>query len=454
MTDRSSTLIALRINNAEQMKEASTEPTPNTKIYLAFGRTGSWANDAAPPTANSSVAAEYEIWQYMIGGKNITGADLAHVIPRNNWAANTIYIAYDHMDADLHNTSRPFYCVNSNYSVYKCLGNNSNSSSNSNTLGANSTVEPTSVNPNTVVQTSDGYLWKYMYTVSDNDQLRFTTDEWVPVKTIPSDDSSVQWQVQNGADDGGIHYIEVTDGGSGYTNAAAITLTLDGDGSSLSAAAVVNTVTNTVNSISVTNPGSGYRYGTITIADSEAIPGTGASARVIISPPGGHGSDPLYELGGKNLMANPRLVATEEGILTSNNDFRQISLIKDPNLRDTTTQAQNTAFLQAHTVITTGSGDYLEDEVVYQGASLAESTFSGTILRWDSSNGEALIINTIGTETSEGLTGVTSSVQRFVTSSAEGNFEQDSGRILYIDNIVPISRATDQTEDFKIVLKF
>jgi hypothetical protein len=451
MTDRSSTLIALRINNAEQLKEASTEPTPNTKIYLTFGRTSAWSNEAAPPSANSSVASELEIWQYMIGGKNITGADIAHVIPRNDWAANTIYVAYDHMDADLHNTARPFYCVNSNYSVYKCLGNNSNSSSNSNTLGANSTVEPTSVNPNTVIETSDGYLWKYMYSVSDSDQLRFTTAEWVPVKTIPADDSSVQWQVQSGADDGGINFIEVTDGGSGYTNGSNITVTVSGDGSSATGTATLNTTTNTVNSISVTNPGTGYRYGSVVIAGGA---GTGALARPIISPPGGHGSDPLYELGGKNLLLNPRLVADEEDILETSNDFRQISLVKDPQLRDTTTPAQNTAFLQAHTIITTGEGDYIVDETVYQGASLADATFSATILKWDSTNASALVINTIGTATSDGLIGANSAVIRFITSSTEGNFEKDSGRILYIDNLVPITRAADQTEDFKIVLKF
>jgi hypothetical protein len=39
-------------------------------------------------------------------------------------------------------------------------------------------------------------------------------------------------------------------------------------------------------------------------------------------------------------------------------------------------------------------------------------------------------------------------------SYTERSLEPYSGNLLYIDNTTPIQRADDQTEDFKIVVRF
>ena len=222
----SATFIDLRINNAEQFKESVSEPTPNTNIFLVFGKTDAWANDSSPNVANSSIATKYEIWKNMIGGKRILGGDMHHVIPRHNWTTNTVYTAYDHMSDSLYDANTKFYVMNSEYSVYKCIANN---------YGSMSINEPTSVNPDIVSITADGYLWKYMYTINDAEKLRFTTDQYIPVKTLTLDDGSLQWQVQEGASPGSIETIFVTDGGSNYTNVSNVTITISGDGSSAAA---------------------------------------------------------------------------------------------------------------------------------------------------------------------------------------------------------------------------
>lgn len=436
----SSTFINLRVNNAEQFKESITEPTPNNRIFLTYGRVTPWANESAPDASNTSVASAYEVWRNMIGGKRITGADVSHVIPRNNWRANSVFVAYDHLNTDLYNTANPFYVVTSDYGVYKCIANNS---------GANSTVEPSSISPNTVVITADGYIWKYMYTISDSELLRFTTSSYVPVKTLAADDGSDQWRVQTGAVDGAIHAIVMTNVGSDYTSTPNVAIT--GDGSSATATATRNAISNTVESISISDQGFDYTYATVTITGGG---GVNAAARVVISPPGGHGSDPLYELGGRNVMVNPRLVNSESDVLPTTNDFRQIALIRDPYLKDSNTVASNTAFLQADTIVTTGSGDYDQDEIVYQGPSLASATFSATILSWNAVTGTATVINRNGESTSGSLIGSNTSVIRFITSVTEGLLEPYSGKLLYMDNIKPIIRAADQTEDFKIVVRF
>lgn len=438
----STTFINLRINSSEQLKESVSEPSPNTKLYLAYGKITGWDNESSPDVANNSTATEYQIWENMIGGKKVFGSDISHAIPRINWASNTVYYAYDHMTTDLHNPNNKFYVVTSDYNVYKCIANN---------YGANSTTEPTTVNPNTVITTADGYVWKYMYSISDSDLMRFTTTNYVPVKTLPANDGSIQWQVQDNSVEGAIYSILVTNGGSNYSNNQNISVTISGDGASATATANINVTSGMVETISMTDYGSGYTYATVAISGGG---GTGANARAIMSPVGGHGSNPLYELGGCNLIFNPTLSGIEDTDLPTTNDFRQISILKDPVIFGTSNGVSNVRFVQAYTVITSGTGNYLEDELVYQGTSPELSTFSGRVVSWTLSSNTALLINTSGTPRAGTLIGANSFTARYVTETTPGELKKYSGQLLYLNNITPITRSADQTEDFKIVLKF
>ena len=180
-----------------------------------------------------------------------------------------------------------------------------------------------------------------------------------------------------------------------------------------------------------------------------------ASARAVMSPPGGHGSNPADELGGSNVILNVRLRGSEEGILDTENELRQISILKNPKLRASQSLASNLAYSQTTTIIMdTGISDYLEDEYVYQGPSLESASFRGTVASWNSSNNRLELIDVIGNPTTDILTGQTSKVSRLVQSVIARDLEPYSGSLLYIDNIKPIQRASDQTEDFKIVISF
>lgn len=440
----SSTFVDLRINSAEQFKESVSEPSPNTKMYLTFGKVDSWANDASPNIANSSVATAYEIWSNMIGGKRILGSDLSHMIPRFNWSSNTVYIAYDHMNTNLYDGNTQFYVMNSDYSVYKCIANAN---------GAVSTIEPTSVSTTSLSLTSDNYIWKYMYTLSDSEKTRFLSDNYIPVKTLQADDGSLQYQVQQNAIKGSIDNIVITNAGQNYTNTSNITITISGDGSSATAIPVLNTSTNTISSIIVTDSGTGYTFATVSISDIGI--GSNAAARAIISPVGGHGSDPLYELGGKNVMVSTRIRYDEEGVLPTSNELRQISILKDPYLRATSNVATNVAILQAKTLTVQGSGNYVPDEIVYQGTTLATATFKGRVVSWDSTTNKLLLINTVGVPVaSQSIIGTTSFTVRVLAGYLDENLEKYTGRILYVDNILPVTRSSDQIEEYRVLIKF
>jgi hypothetical protein len=428
---------------AKQVKESVSEPL-SANVYLAFGRAGAWANDAAPPQANTSTKNTNDVWKNMIGAKRLTGNNIRHAIPRVNWISGIVYDEYnDLLDSlELHDLNYNFYVVTPEYNVFKCLSNNN---------GVASTVMPNILVTTTHFQTSDGYIWKYMYTLSAEEKLRFLTQSFIPVKTITENDNSQQWLVQENAIDGAIHVIKITNGGSNYTaNDVAVTIT--GDGLYANAFAVLNTASNTVQSIVVDNLGYGYTFANVAISSSY---GSGATARAVISPLGGHGSDPLTELGGSYLIANIQIRDTEGGILTTHNDYRQISLIEDPKVYGTTTVSYTPSISQLTVLSLNGTSvEYVEDEWVYQGASLESSFFTGYVVEWDSGNNVIKLSNTNGTPTKDLLIGANTTAARFVAAITNPTLEPRSGNLLYTDNMTAVERADDQAEDYKIVLNF
>lgn len=431
----------LQIYNAKQFKN-SVSGVNAANVYFTFGRCYSWPNDITPPAANTSTDSIYDIWNNMIGGKRLSGNNVRHVIPRRNWTPGTEYAFYDNTMDSLDVLDYPFYVVTDEWNVYKCLGNN---------YGGLSTSKPTSISSLSDFQTEDKYIWKYMYTITAEEQLRFVTEDYIPVKTIETNDQSLQWQVQRNVINGGIHNILVTDPGSGYTS-NDVSVLITGDGQDANAFAVLNVMTNAVESIVVNNKGINYTHATVELKSSV---GSGAKARAIISPIGGHGSDPLSELGGSNIMINLTLKNTETDKYPINNEFRQICLLENPRVYRSTKIMSNTFISQITKVeLNSISSEYNVDEFVYQGANLASATFTGRVVDWDSSNNVIRLSNVIGESRAELLIGESSGAARFLSLVTQPDLEPYSGKVLYIDNIVPIERADDQAEDFKIVLNF
>lgn len=433
----------LQVFNAKQFKESVSEPS-SSNVYLTFGRCFAWANEASPAVANTSVSYFYDSWNNMIGGKRITGNDIRHCIPRFNWTTNTVYYAYDDRtdSRTLKNANTMFYVVTDDWNVYKCLANN---------YGATSTSKPTSISTVTDFQTADGYVWKYMYTVTAEERLRFVTNNYIPVKTLSVSDGSLQWGVQNNATSGAIHNILLTNVGAGYT-ANDIYIRIVGDGQDANAYAVRNLTTNTISTIVIDNKGINYTYANVTIGSAT---GNSATARAIISPPGGHGSNPLIELGGSNLIINQQFKSDEGGKFPVTNEYRQICLFEEPMVYSTSNTISNTVVSQTTVLTLNGTSvEYVEDEYVYQGSTLSSATFSAKVVEWNSANNALKVTNLNGSPTSELVIGATSGAGRFLSSITYPDMEPYSGNLLYIDNIVPISRTSDQTEDFKIVLNF
>lgn len=514
-----------RVHNAEQFHEAFSEASA-TNMYLFIGRVDAFPDDNNPPTPVDSIQeTEYNQWRQMLAAKRVQSSDITFSIPRYDWTTGKVYRMYDTTSNTLFDTpasSNTFYAMTDDYNVYKCLFNNK---------GGASTVEPTGTS-SAVLNTADGYKWKFMYSVSAADALKFVTTNFIPVQTLSANDGSAQWPVQSGASNGNIEVTKVTAGGSNYkshsgtvaspgsstitlaatanttddvytgstvyiasglgsgqireivnyvgstkaltTNNAwtttpnttstyligpKIAFTGDGSGASAYANTSGTNEAGAVNYITMINTGSNYSNVAVTIS-ANGSHGSGATAQAMIAPPGGHGSDAVDELSGHNVMLNVQLSGSESDTFPTVNDFRMIGLLKDPILNSNGSVAAGSSYDQTTQLTLTSvssGGRYTPDETVTGGTSGATGKFvSFSNTNTANTAGVTRLVATSGLrfQASETVTGGGSGITGTVSSVATGALRANFGDVLYVENRAPVSRAADQIEDIKLVVKF
>lgn len=352
--------------------------------------------------------------------------------------------------------SNKFYVRNTRDQVFKCLSNNS---------GAASTIMPEidiggSLPENPYIITSDGYKWKYLYTIPGGLKEKFFTSEWMPVVN-----DNV---VTRSAVDGRLDVFKINNGGSGFLSSGnsissnIINVVGDGTGANLTA----NVYNGSIVDLNIINRGSGYTRADIVL--DTTLGGVNANISVVIGPMGGHGSNVEKELGATHLMICAEFDGAEDGKFPTENleqtfDYRQLSLIR--NIKDSEgLVADNTSYTAAYRITTEpppGGTRFILDDYVYQGDSFQNATFTGVIAFWDEVNNVIWVNDTKGTLVSEGSPSLS-------TYSAVGNYETGaiifgafapevelySGELLYVKNSEPILRDKDQLEQIKLVVSF
>ena len=163
-----------RTLNAKHFKEQ----VAGSSVYVAIGKSDVWSlttsdtTDTTPFTPNDHLDDLGEARANLIGMKKIVSTDIAHVVPRHTWTSGNSYYAWDSDDASIFD--KAFYIITSEFKVYKCIKAG----------GGASSIQPTQTLTDPTAE-SDGYTWKYMYTVSVADSEKFLTNSYMPVKTVP-----------------------------------------------------------------------------------------------------------------------------------------------------------------------------------------------------------------------------------------------------------------------------
>jgi hypothetical protein len=250
-------------------------------------------------------------------------------------------------------------------------------------------------------------------------------------------------------------------GGANESNKLSITtrVVVNGDGNK-DEVLIPILVNGQITKVDVLSFGTGYTKANVQIFGS----GTGALARAIFAPKYGHGYNPAKELGSKYVMIAETLGEiddpTENGLIDIDVSFRQYGILNEPHkygeLIPVSPTSSNSIITQTYDItVTAGESEYINDETVYQGSSLQNSTFSGVIHSQNKTENILKLINTKGTATiGTLLKGNTSSSVRPVTIVKNPEFEPYSGNILNVRNIVKVQRGEGQSENIKIVLQF
>jgi len=489
-----------RQHNAGNFFESFSEASANV-YYLMIGKATPYTtlttggSDSSPPTPADDVSTEFYTWDSTIALKNISTSDISYALPRRDWANSTTYDMYDdNISSSNAATSgatsvyqSTFFFRTSDNRVYKVLDNNGGT--------AYSGSEPTS--ESTSPFALGGYVLKYMYNITSSEQTKYLTADFIPTST----DSTVS----AAATDGKIESLQIT-AGSGHTDGTYYAAVYgDGTSAGTSSGAIVSIVVTSGAIVSfgltagtdtsIHAGGSGYTFGTVNLAtgftfsdtalsSASAIGGTGGAVTVVISPKNGHGYDAVAELGAHYVMMRTTLTGAEGDDVLTGNDFRNISLIIDPTTFGTSTVASATTHRQVYAAkLTSVTGTFAGDEKISQ----ASTGAIGRVVEWDStlsilyyqqerfgdygtnSTTGAYVAfsgaNTI-TGASSGAVGTPDSTADSAVTLANDNtitftdgyanpeLQPDSGNIIYQENRKPIGRATDQTEDIKLIVEF
>ena len=494
-----------RIHNAKEFADQLVGDNASN-FYFFIARSTNWDNESMPPSVNDTVQEiELDSWDDILSIKRINSNDVINAIRRNIWEQNTVYDKYQ-SNMDFH-SGENYYVTTNEFNVYKCIDNNN---------GSPSLSSPTGTSTN-IIETADGYLWKFMYNITASDALRFVTPRFIPVRTLDTDDGSPQWAVQTSAINNSISNFSITSGGSGYVSTTGTVQN-----------ATINTVTlptNTIVSNDYFNGYSIYISSGTGVGQVRLISGTNRTTNLITLT---ESFDVLPD-NTSNFIISPGIVVTGSG-----EGWSGYSEITNGGISNVVTvnQGQDYTYAEVNVTTETGSGaslvptispvgghgsdavnelggyniimnvtllgsendtfpvgnDYrviglLRDPILDSDGSLADGTVYSLIPRYTLTNisGTFVIDEEItgGTSNSTGnvvqlldgdriemsgrfvnytvgetITGVTSGATATISSVEESDIRRFSGEVLYVENRTPIARSENQQEDIKIIIQF
>ena len=253
-------------------------------------------------------------------------------------------------------------------------------------------------------------------------------------------------------------------------------IVISGDGQGGNARATVNS-TGAINAVTMVAGGNNYSNATITVisngSQANSYNPTAATLTPVIGPAGGHGSDAVKELGGVYVMTNARLEYSESNNFTTNNDFRKVGLLAQPKLSNGSFASASVVDQATTVVLTSWNGTTFAADELVTGAT---SGATGRVVDFTGNNTLRLTdIIPAGNSTTAGYNGIygyftnseviaantTGAGGSGASATANGNgsvtggdLQRFSGDIIYVENRSPVTRASDQIEDVKLIIEF
>ena len=513
----------IRILNAKNFVSGVSSSVNSYYAFVGLPNPTSIKDDwnDSPPSPTDNFDRYNATWDTIIGMKKITSSDVKQVVRKVTWSSGSTYDYY-RPDYSISNVpknsngvslySANYYILNSDYRVYICLQNGTTPETPD---GKPSLDEPTftDLEPRAAGTSGDGYIWKYLYTIKPSDLIKFDSTDYMPVPADWDTDSD-HAGVRDNAVDGGIKVVVIKDRGTGIgtANRTYTRVPIKGDGSGAECTVVINS-DQAIESVTLSNEGSGYTYGNVDLtAGSVPTPDTWPTLDVIVSPQGGHGKDIYKELGATNALMYARIENDAENPdFITGNEIARIGVLENPKAYGSSSiltidkasasyamrlvgTGYSSATFTADSIITqtTGTGvtaigkvinydqttgvlKYWQDRTMAgfttttattAGVAVTNPQYGYEITRFSASIAEggtfAIVGTTSGLTISTSFSGLSTSInnktyylgQSFTKGLSNPEVKKYSGNIIYLDNRPAIKRSSNQKEDIKVILQF
>jgi len=414
-----------------------------SQYFIGIGKSDSFENNDVAVAAVDTPFEEKEFRLNLQSIKKIESSSL--VMPRVNWSSGSLYSTWSDQA-----TTYPFYVMNAQKEVYICL-----SQGGTQVTPNLSTVEPNYglVGPDaylTPFTTSDGYEWKYMFSLSPVRLINFLSSNHIPVLVSESTEAEagpfedLLIHVQDSAIPRELVSIQITEAGSGYVD-GDVPVIINGTGTGAAGTATI--VGGQVVKIVMTNRGQDYSYADVSIGGV----GTGCVLRAVLSDVNGLGKDQSNDFKTSSVMFTIKPDGVEGDTFIVENTFRQMGLLKD------VTDTAGVPFLGTslkvlpYVRLTAASGFTSGNQItgVSSGAVgyIDESVNSDVYYHQNESTGF------IPFQELEQVTEIGGSASGVIsTLHPDNGVDRFSGEVLYIENRHRIQRDAQQQEDIKLVI--
>jgi hypothetical protein len=510
----------LRILNASNFVAGIQSSSNSYYTFIGIPNATNYQSnwDSNPPTPIDSFDDYDDSWDSMLALKKVNTSDVSQVVRKVTWTSGTTYDMYRN-NISRNNPSQPsgsfdlysanYYVMNSDYRVYICLFNGTDPENNF--VGGPSLDEPTftDLEPREAGSSGDGYIWKYLYTISPSQAIKFDSTNYIPVPTDWESNPKDAPVRDNAVVSGQLKVITIQNRGIGIgtANRTYTRVPIKGDGDGGEATIVINNDSK-VESVNISKGGKGYTFGTVDWEAAGVPTGTTAPVfNVIIPPQGGHGFDIYRELGAYNVLTYSRFENdTENPDFITGNQFAQVGLVENPYAQGSSSNLTLDKASAVYALRLTGTGyssaTFTSDGYVTQTVGLG-STAVGRVVSYDQITGvlkywqdkSTAGFNTNGTQNPDPIYGF--KLNRFTADPASGgNFtivggnvnlgidtsftgvstvlnnrtyylgqtfnngvslpesQKYSGNIIFLDNRPSVTRSSSQKEDVKIILQF
>ena len=325
---------------------------------------------------------------------------------------------------------------------------------------------------------------------------------------VPADweTSTDNAEVRDNAVDGSIKIVTVTNRGVdvGPSDKIYTRVPIRGDGTGAECTIVVNN-DKKIESVTISNQGSGYTFGTVDLVAGNVPTGTTTPTfNVIISPKGGHGADIYRELGAYNVLMYSRIENdVQNPDFITGNQIARVGVVENPELFGSSQLDKVSAvYALKLTGIGVETATYNTDSFITQTVSTG-TTAVGRVISYDqvtsvlkywqdrSNSGFSTVgvaitnpsfgFDQVGFSSSPGtggslvitggsaslsidtaFTGISTVInnrkyylgQSFTSGLANPEVKKHSGNIIYVDNRPSITRSPNQKEDIKVILQF